>query len=333
MSSRFVYRVLIVVSLLSLLLAGCQAPPPQSANPQPQASVETPKAAEPEATEAMSTIVMLPNGFQPEGVTVGRGDTAFVGSVGSGAIYKINLLTGEGSVFVAPQETQRVAGLAYDRRTDLLYVAGAESGNALVYDGLTGQLTANVQFATDPKGFVNDVALANDVVYFTDSSLPHVYQLPLAPGSHLPDPSASRTISLTGDFEYLPEGLNGNGIVASDDGTKLIVAHTDLGKLYVVDAATGETTELVLDGEVEIYHDGLVLAGDTLYVVNYNDKVYVVELDPEWTSGKLVRTLTDPKLEAPSTAAIHGDALYVVNARWDAEQTPETEFWLTQVRR
>ncbi|MCB9141631.1 MAG: superoxide dismutase [Anaerolineales bacterium] len=333
MSSRFVYRVLIVVSLLSLLLAGCQAPPPQSANPQPEAPVESPKAAEPEATEAMSTIVMLPNGFQPEGVTVGRGDTAFVGSVGSGAIYKINLLTGEGSVFVAPQETQRVAGLAYDRRTDLLYVAGAESGNALVYDGLTGQLAANVQFTTDPKGFVNDVALANDVVYFTDSSLPHVYQLPLAPESHLPDPSASRTISLTGDFEYLPEGLNGNGIVASDDGTKLIVAHTDLGKLYVVDAATGETTELVLDGEVEIYHDGLVLAGDTLYVVNYNDKVYVVELDPEWTSGKLVRTLTDPKLEAPSTAAIHGDALYVVNARWDAEQTPETEFWLTQVRR
>ena len=223
--------------------------------------------------------------------------------------------------------------MAYDRRTDLLYVAGHESGNGLVYDGLTGELVANVQFTTDPKGLVNDVALANDVVYFTDSNLPHVYQLPLAPESHLPDPSASETISLTGDFEYLPGGINGNGIVASDDGTKLIIAHTDLGKLYTVDAATGEATELALDGETEIYHDGLVLAGDTLYVVNYNDKVYVVELNPEWTSGKLVRTLTDPKLEAPSTAAIYGDALYVVNARWDAEQTPETEFWLTQVRR
>lgn len=43
MSSRFVYRVLIVVSLLSLFLAGCQAPP-QSANPPSEASIEQMKA-------------------------------------------------------------------------------------------------------------------------------------------------------------------------------------------------------------------------------------------------------------------------------------------------
>ncbi len=90
---------------------------------------------------------------------------------------------------------------------------------------------------------------------------------------------------------------------------------------------------MALDSELQIYHDGLVLDGDTLYVVNYDDMVYVVQLDPEWTSGKLVQTLTDPKLEAPATAAIYGDMLYVVNARWDAERTPETEYWLTQVRR
>ena len=44
MSRRFVYKVLIVVSLLSLLLAGCQAPPPQGTNPQPEASIEPMKA-------------------------------------------------------------------------------------------------------------------------------------------------------------------------------------------------------------------------------------------------------------------------------------------------
>jgi len=285
------------------------------------------------ATAKMSTTVMLPNAFHPEGIAIGRDATAYVSSVGSGAIYKVNLYTAEGDLFVPPQETQKTLGMVYDRRTDLLYVAGEKSGNGLVYHGLTGELVANVQLTSDSKTLINDVALANDAVYFTDSNLPLVYRLPLAPESHLPDPSASQTISLTGDFEYMPEGINGNGIVASDDGSKLIIAHTDLGKLYTVDTATGEATELALDSEVEIYHDGLVLAGNTLYIVNYNNKVYVVELDPAWTSGKLVRTITDPKLEAPATAAIYDDVLYVVNARWDAEQTPTTEFWLTQVSR
>ena len=40
MSSRFIFRVSIVVSVLSLLLASCQAPPSQVANPPSEASIE-----------------------------------------------------------------------------------------------------------------------------------------------------------------------------------------------------------------------------------------------------------------------------------------------------
>ena len=40
MSRRFVCKVLIVVSLLSLLLASCQAPPTAGANPPSEASIE-----------------------------------------------------------------------------------------------------------------------------------------------------------------------------------------------------------------------------------------------------------------------------------------------------
>ncbi len=143
-------------------------------------------------TDNMSPTVMLPNGFQPEGIAIGRDATAYVGSVGSGAIYKVNLATGEGSIFVPAQETQKAVGMAYDRRTDLLYVAGHEAGNGLVYDGLTGEQVAEVQFTTGANGLVNDVALADDAVFFTDSNLPAVYRLPLDPESHLPDPAASK---------------------------------------------------------------------------------------------------------------------------------------------
>lgn len=287
-------------------------------------------------TDLMSPTVMLPNGFEPEGITIGRDATAYVGSVGSGSIFKVNLATGEGNIFVPAQETQRIAGMVYDQRTDLLYVAGIESGNGLVYDGLTGEQVAEAQFTSGANGLVNDAALSDDAIFFTDSYLPVVYRLPLDPESHLPDPAASETISLTGDFENLPEGLNSNGIIASADGAKLIVAHSDLGKLYMVDSASGEATELALDREGQPYHDGLALDGDTLYVVDSTvnqDNVYVVELDPEWKSGKVVRTITDPTMDALTTAAIYADVLYVVNARWEAERTPETEYWLTKVMR
>jgi hypothetical protein len=189
--------------------------------------LQSTRRANAEATE-MSATVMLPNGFEPEGITIGRDATAYVGSVGSGSIYKVNLATGEGNIFVPAQETQRVAGMVYDQRTDLLYVAGIESGNGLVYDGLTGEQVAEAQFTSGANGLVNDAALSDDAIFFTDSHLPVVYRLPLDPESHLPDPAASETISLTGDFENLPEGLNSNGIIASADGAKLIVAHSDL---------------------------------------------------------------------------------------------------------
>ena len=44
MSSRFVFKVLIVISVLSLLLAGCQAVPTAGANPPSAATIEQTKA-------------------------------------------------------------------------------------------------------------------------------------------------------------------------------------------------------------------------------------------------------------------------------------------------
>lgn len=279
--------------------------------------------------------VPLPNGFRPEGIALGYGTTAYVGSVGSGAIYAVNLRTGEGAMLEEAQPPQSVLGMMMDPRTGYLYVAGSTSGNVLVYDVHSNELVREIQVSTDPNALVNDVAVAWDAVYFSESHLPVYYKVPLEAGGKLPDVATSETITLSGEFEFLPDAPNGNsnGIVVSPDGKKLILSTTDAGKLYTVDAASGEATLLQVDEELEIYHDGLVLVGPTLYVINYNDAVYQIALAPDWTTGTLQRTITDPSFEAPATAARRGNSLYVVNARWDAEQTPETQFWLTRVRR
>ena len=62
--------------------------------------------AAPARAEDFPAVIPLPNGFEPEGIAMGRGATAYVGSESSGAIYKINLRTGEGETFVEAQPPQ-----------------------------------------------------------------------------------------------------------------------------------------------------------------------------------------------------------------------------------
>ena len=49
---------------------------------------------------AFPQVISLPDGFQPEGIEVGKGNTFYVGSRVTGAIYRGNLRTGAGNVLV-----------------------------------------------------------------------------------------------------------------------------------------------------------------------------------------------------------------------------------------
>ncbi len=324
MFQRFA-RSTVLLLILAALLAGCRPIQAQVAPGQAQPAAE-------ESSQESPAKLALPNMFMPEGIAISSDGTAYVGSIATGAIYQIDLRTGAGKLLVEAQEGQSLGGLAYDERTGLLYGAGGGKGNARVYDTATGELMQDIQLVAE-GGLVNDVTITDRAVYFSDSFQPVVYKLALDADGQLTEPLETATIPLTGDYESIEGGLNANGIVAMHGGEYLVLAQTDSGRLYKVDPTSGEATQIDLDSDVLIYHDGLVADGDTLYVVNYNDRVYVVQMDPDGTSGKLVRTITDPNLDAISTAARDGDSLYVVNARWDTDLTPETPYWITRVDR
>src|SRR2546428_13953757 len=84
-------------------------------------------------------VIQLPTGFQPEGIEVGKGTTFFVGSVANGAIYRGNLRTGSGSVLVPGATGRSAPGIELDNR-NRLFVAGAATGNAYIYDAANGSL-------------------------------------------------------------------------------------------------------------------------------------------------------------------------------------------------
>jgi sugar lactone lactonase YvrE len=285
------------------------------------------------AKSVFPEIIPLPNGFAPEGVATGRGPELFVGSLATGQIYRADLKTGSGEVVVEAPAGAPAVGLSFDRRSGLLFVAGGGSGMAFVYDPDTGE-TAGTYTLTAPGSFVNDVIVTNEAAYFTDSFRPVIYRLPLGPGGSLPDPGAVEEIALGGEYVFVPGSFNANGIEATADGEWLIIVHSSRGELYRVDPTTGEATLIDLGGGRVPAGDGILLQGNTLYVVqNQLNQIAVVELESDLSSGSIVEIITSPAFRVPTTVAGFGPYLYAVNARFGTPPTPDTAYEVVRVEK
>ena len=276
-------------------------------------------------------VIHLPNGFQPEGIASGNGTTFYAGSIATGAVYRGDLRSGQGSVLVPPQAGRQSIGLKYDPRTGYLFVAGGTTGYAYIYNGATGANVAAIQLTTGAS-FINDVVITEFGAYFTNSFQPVFYRVPLDSEGQLVNGGTSEEMTLGGEYKFTPGAFNGNGIAATPDGAQLIIVNTSEGALYRVDPATGSATRIDLGGGSVTNGDGILLQGKTLYVVrNVLNQVAVVKLQPDLSAGSIVATLTSPNLRVPTTIARFGGSLYAVNARFDTPPTPETEYEVVRV--
>lgn len=276
--------------------------------------------------------IELPDGFQPEGITIGPGPRAYLGSLADGDIYEVSLRTGRGRVVSEGPGTASV-GLKSDGRR-LLYVAGGDSGTARVVDRRSGEVVRDYTMSTGTS-FVNDVVLTKRAAWFTDSSQPQLYRVDRrANGTPARTPDV---VPLGGEWEQ-GTGFGANGLATTPDGRALLVVNSTSGLLYRVDPRSGEATEVDLGGASLTQGDGLLRGGRTLFVVrNRANEVAVLRLDRTGASGRLVRTITaddledDADFDVPTTLARFGSHLYLPNARFGTDPTPDTEYWITRV--
>jgi hypothetical protein len=303
-------------SLVSALLIAALVAAPASAGPPPSS-------------------IPLPVDFHPEGIALGEGTTFYVGSLTGGDIYRGDLATGAGSLFI--DVTDRAAvGMRVDEDRDLLFVAGLLTGHVYVYSTVDGSTVADLEVG--PGTFTNDVALSHGTAYFTDTFAPKIYKVAYGDGSW-----AVSTINVTGPAGAIATTFGLNGIDATPDGKTLIVNHTELGIVATVDPVTGVSQEIALagDGLIPGTPDGLQLEGHTLFVdENFANTIAKIRLSPDLSSGRIVSNITSPLFRVPTTFVKHGATLAAVNGRFDLGfpppfgpgPPPGTEYDVVQVR-
>lgn len=267
----------------------------------------------------------------PEGVSYNPANGKFyVGATSDGTLYEGDVNGGlEMTVFSEGGADGRVAAIGTKVDADgNLWVAGGGSGQMFVYDTADGSLIASY---TTPEGatFINDAAITDSGVYFTDSFRPILWRV-----TDLESGAAEAWIDFTGTVLQYVDGFNLNGIVASEDGSYLIVVHSGLGKLYRVDTGTQEVIEIDTGGAALTAGDGLALVGDVLYVTrNSAGEIVPVTLSADWSSGTAGSPITSGLFGFPTTIAFTGNTFLVANSQFNNRNsgTPDLPFTVAQI--
>jgi sugar lactone lactonase YvrE len=280
------------------------------------AAVAAPAAAHgTHGSSAKPEVLALPDGFRPEGIATYDRDEVLVGSIPTGALLRVNIRTGQQTPLAAGATGRAAIGIKV--ASGKVFVAGGPTGKVRIQSAADGSVLREEQAGTVGSTFVNDVALGKRAAYFTDSRAAQIYELPY-------DGGPLRTIPLTGGgFVLDAEQINLNGIVATRSG-HLLSVQTATGTLFRIDPRSGEAKAVDLGGYVLENGDGLLLEHGKLSVVqNRLNRIAQFRLSRDLLRGRLVRTLTDPTFDVPTTITRAKGALYAVNARFGTP-TPET---------
>jgi hypothetical protein len=277
-----------------------------------------------------SDVIVLPGAGSAEGITVGHGSTFYAGDLFAGDIFRGDLQRGTAELFIDAPNGRMAVGMFLDDATDLLFVAGGFTGQAYVYDSATGSTVATYQFADPSDGpLINDVTVTRDGAWFTNSTNPVLYFVPLTGRV----PGAFRTLAVTGPAAELSGDFNLNGIAASADGGTLVVAHSANAALYTVDPETGASG--LIEGVSVPNVDGIVLQGRRLWAVqNFSNQISAIRLSSDLSFGQLEKVITSSEFQIPTTAALYGNSLAAVNAKFDTGFPPTAdEYEVVIVRR
>jgi sugar lactone lactonase YvrE len=271
-----------------------------------------------------------PDALYPEGIAAdNKSGDFYVSSVADGSIYRGNVSSSNAELFLPGGQDGRTNATGLKLDAERLFVAGAGTGKVFIYNASSGKLIRSFGFEpaqgddTPRPGFLNDLVINPKTgdVYITDSFVPILWRVPAEEVNNSPTPGELEPwLKLTGPPIEYEEGFNLNGIDATEDGRYLVAVQSNTGELFRIDTESKEVDEIDLGGATLTNGDGLVLKGDTLYVVRNQGlitKVSLDSLDGESPSGQVEgNTLVPLPEDFPTTSALVRGRLLVVNSQF-----------------
>ncbi|MDV3220383.1 hypothetical protein [Intrasporangium sp.] len=314
-SHRSPGRLAAVAASLALASATFVQTPAASALPHP---AEEHGRSNPPSTYVVSEAP----GVLPEGIEVTPSGRIYVSSSGTGDIHVGSLGSPTMRTFARGSDAGRASalGIHADPR-GRVFVA---SPSAVDVYSPEGELLARRSVPSDAgQTYLNDLAITHDAVYVTDSANALVWRMDLE-GNEIGDLEPwFRARTLMPPFE--PGWFYLNGIVASKDGSRLLVSAQGLGALIRLETESAAGAFVETDGSAfgNFGPDGMVLEGDVVRgVLNYGapdtgQGLYVALLDPEWRTASVVASTTDADFSTPTTVAAAAGRYLVVNSQLD----------------
>lgn len=266
----------------------------------------------------------------PEGVSYNPTTGQFyVGATSDGTLYQGDVNGPDAmTVFSEAGADGRTAAVGTKVDADgNLWVAGGRTGSMFVYDTTDASLIAKF---TTPEGeaFINDMAITESGVYFTDSFRPILWRV-----TDLESGEAEPWLDFTGTaIQYTP-GFNLNGIVSVADDRYLIVVHLIEGELYRIDTLTKEVTHIDTGVVPLTGGDGLAVIDETVYVTrNSFSEIVPIILADNYTRGTGGIVITSFLFAYPTTIAHTGNTFLVANSQFDRQGgTPVLPFTVLQI--
>lgn len=256
-----------------------------------------------------SGVIVLDGATSAEGIAAGTGTTFYAGELETGDIFQGDIRTGTATEIIDAPNGRMAVGMKFDAGTNLLFVAGGATGKAYIYDIETGE---SVERTLAP-GFINDVTLTPEGAWFTNSAAAELYFIPVGPDGRI---GAVEVRSLSGPAADTSGQFNLNGIASAKGGRVLFVAHSGNAEIYTVDPLTGESA--LVEGVSVPNVDGILVRGQQLWAVqNFSNQISRIDLANSFSSGVIVDVITSEHFQIPTTAALFGNVLAAVNAKFD----------------
>lgn len=256
-----------------------------------------------------SGVIVLDGATSAEGIAAGTGTTFYAGELETGDIFQGDIRTGTATEIIDAPNGRMAVGMKFDAGTNLLFVAGGATGKAYIYDIETGE---SVERTLAP-GFINDVTLTPQGAWFTNSAAAELYFIPVGPHGGI---GAVAVRSLTGPAADTSGQFNLNGIASAKGGRVLFVAHSGNAEIYTVDPVTGASA--LVEGVSVPNVDGILVRGQQLWAVqNFSNQISRIDLANNFSSGVIEDVITSGHFQIPTTAALFGNVLAAVNAKFD----------------